>query len=134
MRRKTYFSAEEQWDRTAELFVRSEDGEYADITFIHLGYDWHLGRIAEPHRLFVVGDIVIISKLNGSGTRQPVWAVSSKGRVVRGYYLKYAVYLDENKQLACGPLRFIEPPGDLVGMEPHTPAVRRYVVETLRAG
>lgn len=88
MKKKTYLSKEEQWDRTVKFVLKSgfDDSRLEDP---HEN-EWFLGQIVLPHRLFVPGDLVVIRLSNGMGQRQPVWAVSSKGRQVQGLYLNYA--------------------------------------------
>ena len=159
--RKTRLSPGTQWDRTVALNRRRsrafDEAEY-------LGRDWCLGRIVRPHRLFLQDDVVIVLPCNGGGERQPVVAVSSKGYVVDGLYLRYAAHevlstplygeacrefcqLREqgwehekaveqtgHEQKQFGPMRWVEHPVDLVGLRPGQPGARRYVVGTLRAG
>ena len=162
--RKTYPSPDVQWDRTVDFYLHHSEYHWDDLQ-CRLGDDWHIGRIVQPHRLFVPGDVVIIQCWNGGGERQHVVAVSSKGYAVDGIYLKYRTCYRRGVQLHGeaaarvkrlnedlgghpdkqvshskfievdrGPLRFVEHPGDLAGCRPDDPAVRRYVVEALRAG
>jgi hypothetical protein len=156
---KTYLSADEQWMRTLQVFTRFSG--CARFAFGALGRGTvYLGQIATTHRLFVPGDVVLAVQNHGGGSRIQVYAVSSKGFVIRGMYLKYETsksrYVEVHKRIKgvkskrkladlrptsniefeefnSGPLRLVEHPESLEGQFPDSPLVRRYVVEALRA-
>ena len=153
MRHKTYISPDEQWDRTVRLYA--ESGRFAMYALSGLGNGVFLGRIVEPHRLFLPGDIVIVERTHGGCRRYQVYAVSGKGFRVRGMFLKFQAdkhnrvpiprrikgvkskrKLDSLMPRQCetfdsGPLRIVEHPDSLGDAFPDSPAVRQFVVETL---
>lgn len=85
-----------------------------------------LGLITRPHKLFVPGDVVIVTPDNGSNVRDPVFAMSRKRRRVIHYYMKhhapyaYATY-------EAGPLYLPELPDELSGLRISDPGVLAYV-------
>lgn len=75
-----------QWERTVRLFVHKCSFYRGEE---RLGSAWLLGEIVSNTRVFLAGDHVIVTVMNGGGERQPVHAVSGKGVHVRGSYLAY---------------------------------------------
>jgi hypothetical protein len=98
----------EQWDGTVALYLRTEKEP--------LGERRALGVIARPHKLFVPGDVVVVAR---EGDRSPVWAESSRGYLVRHYYVRLR-----------GALRIVDPP-ELRGLSPADPVVRHHVLSAL---
>ena len=131
MRIKTYLSAEEQWRRTAELVCNLNDVYPAFDDPKCVGDNWHLGEIVQSHHLFQVGDMVAVFMSNGAACRQPVFAFSSKGFEINGLYLKHGVLCD-NGSFDRGPLRYVEVPENLVGAQPDSPPLRRFIVALAR--
>jgi hypothetical protein len=138
MAAKTYLTTEQQWDKTVELF-RSTDPEFIDNYELGekgLAEKWLIGIIAKPHRL--------IKLENGDGWRANVYATSSKGyRIIRLWlpYTKeginyrkagYTSYTDASTAKP-GAVKLVEHPDELTGKPPTDPAVRRFVVDHLRA-
>lgn len=78
-----------------------------------------------------------LSFWNGQAQRQPVTVVTGRGYALRQYYVPYRRWGKDARvdlRYDVGLVRLLEPPGDLVGLPPDAPAVRRFVVETLRGG
>jgi hypothetical protein len=94
MRKKTYLTPEEQWDKTAVLAYCSC---YKVSDAFGLGKSWLIGRIVRPHKLFLCGDFVIFTITNGMAERQQVYAVSGKGIEVERFYLGYRAYAHQRK-------------------------------------
>lgn len=137
MRRKTVLSPMEQWDRTARLVLSEPDGPYFHYRGRRLDQDIHLSRVTTSLRFFLQGDLVLRIVSNGGAERDRVWGVSSKGYSVRGLYMKHQRFgTRRDGALVCigaGDIELVELPGDLAGLRPDDPAVRRFVA-TLRAG
>lgn len=152
---KTFLTPEQQWDRTIAL---AAFGWRQARTMANL----RLAIIVAPHRLFRVGDVVVITFMNGGGERQPVEGFSSKGFAVKGRrksgrYIQYGRYTNsmdfgsfqqedkipawqfraredkESKFVPAGHMRFLEVPGHLQDRLVDDPAVRGYVLEAVRA-
>ena len=154
MRHKTYIPPDEQWDRTVRLYADS--GRIAMYARSGLGNGVFLGRIVEPHRLFLPGDIAVVERTHGGCQRYQVFAVTGKGYRVRGMFLKFQADKYNRSALVrrrikgvkskrklndvlpkfcetfdSGPLRLVEHPDNLEDCFPDSPAVRQFVVETL---
>jgi hypothetical protein len=120
---------------------------------------WWIGRLRRPTRLFLAGDLVLGTWMNGGGERQPVWGRSSRGFDVVHYYVQYARYqgwpkntwerdnkipkwqneaLYKRPCVQCmnfAPVEVLALPGALADIKsPADPVVRAYVLDTLCAG
>jgi len=142
MREKTYLSPEEQWDQTVEMVCRLQcpaykcywaGDPYYDRVFWEDAFlnTWYVGQVIQTHRLFCVGDLVIINISNGGGQKQTVWAVTSKRYTVKGFYLAYKRSC-RGKLLDAGPLRIVEGAEHLIGLRPDAPALRQFCVGLAR--
>jgi len=138
MRRKTLLTPMEQWDRTVQLIL----SEPEDPPFYRFGkrldQDIHLSRVTASLRLFAAGDLVFRVVSNGGAERDRVWGFSSKGYPVRDFYMRHQRFRTRWRDRAevcigAGDIELVELPGDLTGLRPDHPAVRRFVA-TLRAG
>jgi hypothetical protein len=142
-----------QWDRTVRV--------YGGLWELEGGYlrDWQLGVAVVSTRLFLAGDHLLVTMMNGGGQRQPVYAVTGKGIHLVRYFLNYRTsgvqrdrripidrrYVwDRHRRLKGGettvwydrdhgPMRFVECPDEMAGLPPSDPAVRRFVEVRVRA-
>ena len=130
MRHKTYFSAEQQWDRSVKMLA-SRRKFFVDAH--RLGIDLGLGRIVGPHRLFRPGDIVFVLFTSFERNRCRVAAMSSKGYAVLRFFMRLSCGNAEAPG-PHGPIQRVDLPDHLSGRKPDDPAVRQFVVGTLRAG
>lgn len=127
-----------QWDRTVAELCR----EFDDLSDWRLAVSeqsieqlWDLYLVVRSTRLLRIGDVLPVVYWNGGGQRQPITAVTGRGYVLRHYYVRYRAYRgNDGNGSPAGPVRIVEPPGELVGLPPTAPAVRRFVVETLCGG
>jgi len=130
MRRKTFLSPEQQWDRSVKL-IRSHRKLFADPQ--RLGIDLRLGRVVRAHKLFRRGDAVFILFTSRRRDRCRVAAVSSKGYKVLRFFARLSQGKDGQPD-GRGPIELVEPPDHLADKKVDDPAVRQFVVGPLRAG
>lgn len=172
MTRCTLLTPLEQWNRTTELLPwRARGGHHLDPFFVlrnnsrtlsfwdrvHDLYDTvegqpglgrravgvFLGRIRRNTRLFLKGDLVLVSINNGGAERFPVTAVSSRGYTVKDKWLKVRHWNTgplpkhgghepaSKRSRPSGPLEVLDCPDELVGLRPADPGVRAWVLERL---
>ena len=83
-----------------------------------------VGIIVRPHRLFGVGDVLRITRINGMAERYVVLGVSSKGVRTAHKYVKL-----HDSGVHNGVMRWHDVPLALTGFRWDDPAVCRYVSE-----
>lgn len=146
MRHKTYLSPACQWDLTAALAAAEFEAGYYGLAN---GLDdsplpgiLFLCRARLNHRLFLKGDVVI-AHYHANDEREPVWGVTSKGRVLRYYWVQLVRASNQRRWNWSKAAMFygdrvaveqVELPGRLVGQHPTAPDVRSFVIDSLRAG
>jgi hypothetical protein len=81
MKQKTYLSHVTQLEKTLGLLLSRYDMKYVE----HI----YMGRVAKPHRLLLVGDIVAFMFDNGGGERWQISTVSSKGYKLFKYRMEF---------------------------------------------
>jgi len=108
MPKKTLFTREKQISLTLELvqnrmitvFGDNEEWRRYYESELGLWYDG-FGFIDKPHRLFCFGDLIWTGYDNGQGERFRIFSVSSKGRIVDGFY--FPVHQKkQNRSIFCG--------------------------------
>ncbi len=138
MRRKTYLTPEEQWTRTAAHYDA-------------LGRRWSTREIRlrlvaivlRSDRHALAGDVLAIEFATGAG-RQMVVGVTSKGHTI-GHERDHSIngrWMTDSSLFGGGRTRggkapeiaLVELPDELRALPVVHPDVRRFVVETLRAG
>lgn len=152
MRQKTRLSVAEQVRRTMAMLRQY----YDNCARFGLRQDWYgsLGQMVVAHRLFNAGDIIwvgINAKYKNEEGRSPVLAVSSKGFVVRRFWLQYARCRYDTRRhrlrggrfgkvvrMESGPqrftektFRFVDLPVGLRQLAPDEPDVQRYLVSLI---
>lgn len=158
MRRKTYLTPEDQWDRTAVLWMEHEREGWLPAGFekaIRIS-EWFsdgrfgpvrrstfpaLGIVRRPHKVFCVGDAVVFTGMTGQ-MRHEALCVTRKGRTIG----KTGMYVDQywdkrweyeagggHQARTTGIIERIEWPGHLVGKRLDDPDIRSFVVESARA-
>lgn len=137
-----------RWDKTVALFESDGWGNAG------------VGLVQRATKLFIPGDVVIVSFTNGGGQRQPAWCYTRKSRPVRRFFVEYCNYENDFGDMydrhtraphhlsrdreKNGPTQLsdrstvvlIEPPhGGSDGVWPSLvdAAVRQFVVESARA-
>ncbi len=130
MRRKTYLTPEEQWDRSVKMLASHRR---LFVSAHRLGIDLSLGRIVSPHKLFRPGDVVFVLFTSTERDRCRIAAVSSKGYAVFGCFMRLFRAKGERGR-AHGQVQLVDWPDHLTGKKPDDPAVRQFVVGPLRAG
>lgn len=129
------------WDLTVAAYAKSYWADDDD----ELDQSYGIGIVQRSHRLFSIGDVVIVAWSNGGGERARIFCRTSKGRTVTDYHFQYARHRYRRKpyKFERGEfkryddrtvVRVVEHPDLLTGLPPRDPAVRRFVVETLLAG
>jgi hypothetical protein len=149
MRRKTYLTGEQQWERTVELACADANYRLKDCGLYNA---YWLGRIVRPRLNFCLGDFAILVPSNGKCERQPVWCVTSKGYRIDNLYLGYRWYessatnttvLNPSRNAwgrkrktinSRGIIQVLEIPENLVGVKPDSPALREFVLAFARKG
>jgi hypothetical protein len=131
---RAHTSAEDAWASTAALYrgARSWEG----VCALRLGREYLLGIVVRPHRLFRAGDVVVVAPTNGDN-RQPVYCRTGRGRSVSGLYVSCETksYTQGGKEFVLpGVVRLVEHPGDLAGLSPDHPDIRRFAVVLAREG
>ena len=116
---KTVLTPEEQWKRTIQ-YVMAEDRRSSATLGRRLPH--LLWVVQTPHRLLSLGDVLVITSTNGMNERYAMSGVSSKGALLKGFYIA----------LRPRSAEFIELPGDLIDLQWDDPAVGRFVAD-LRA-
>ena len=121
---KTYLTPGEQWDQTARLFVRTSNLYHPQGPYPYF-LDYGVGIVRRACRWTRAGDVLIVEIPNGDD-RWGFTGVTSKGRRLCGYY-------QTTDRKPGGRIKVVELPGELAHMPPTAPAVRQYIVDSLRA-
>jgi hypothetical protein len=114
--RQTLLTPEEQWNRTV-LYASSLYNVFAEHPSPPLPDLW---VVRTPHRLLCLGDVLLVTGINGMGERYRMTGISSKGARLRDYYIP----------LSYGDI--VQLPGDLINAAWYDPAIGRFVAD-LRA-
>lgn len=124
-------SLEERWDLTVAAF---EQSAWAPASF----GSWMPGIFVRSTRLFLAGDVAIVSLINGQAQRDHTCGWSSKMRApILGVYVQYQRWEGTDPAFPHTnrvPLRVtFEAPDGLADRPPTDPDVRAFALDWLRA-
>lgn len=128
MRQKTFMDPGRQWDRTVELW-KSSGMHLMDFMTIEAGGFPDLAVVVANHKVFSVGDVVLIRSFTGA-CRYEVIGKTRKGRDVRGMWVTTQERWYGKK---TGHIKRVEWPGHLVGKRLDDPGTRRFAIEIAHA-
>ena len=77
------------WDRTVKLYLLHNRGWRSY-------QQWFFGIIQRSHRLFALGDVVLVELANGSGQQWPVYCKTGRGYDVVRYYMQFKRYPEDS--------------------------------------
>jgi hypothetical protein len=125
---------DEKWQVAVDLYTTDYNLVGFGLPSPELGRQYCIGLVVRAHRLFLVGDVVIVQRMNGD-RRQPMYGITGKGYRLNGCYVSHEVMSYQKGEKAFvvpGTVRIVEHPSELTGLSPDHSDVRRFAVDLMR--